>query len=375
MEFRHERIDARPPCGRLSFCLTEDLTGNGRPDVIVGGQGDTKPIRPFGKELKLRYLPLIGDVIRRREWNIFWYENPGWIRHDIVRAPDLSIGASLIDVTGNGSRDLVVGQNQGRELYWFEQPADPRSTWPRHLITDEFRKYHDTAVGDIDSDGEDELIVLSQRSKAVFYYDIPEDPTRSPWPQSHRHMVAEGIDVEGAAIVDIDRDGSPELVAGPHLFHRRNGSWDHRPIAPDWKWTRVAVADIDGNGELELILSEGDRPYHDDRPGRLGVFTSDGAGRIIADDLFNPHSLQVADFTGNGSPDIYVAEMGLGTNEAPRHVIYCNDGAGAFDPVEIGRGIPTHEAKAVDLTGDGRLDIVGKSYTPEHHVDAWIRTA
>lgn len=31
--FRHEVIDADPPCGKLGFCLTEDLTGNGRPDV------------------------------------------------------------------------------------------------------------------------------------------------------------------------------------------------------------------------------------------------------------------------------------------------------------------------------------------------------
>ena len=35
LQFRHERIDASPPCGRLSFCIATDLTGNGQDDVIV----------------------------------------------------------------------------------------------------------------------------------------------------------------------------------------------------------------------------------------------------------------------------------------------------------------------------------------------------
>jgi hypothetical protein len=37
----------------------------------------------------------------------------------------------------------------------------------------------------------------------------------------------------------------------------------------------------------------------------------------------------------------------------------------------LSSGVPTHEAKLVDLDGDGTLDVVGKSYGPERHVDAW----
>lgn len=374
MDFEHVRIDDDPPCGRLAFCLTEDLTGNGRPDVIVGGLGDTRETSVLGKRLQLRYVPGIGHLIRRLESNVFWYENPGWRRHDVARAPDLGVGASLIDLTGNGRRDLLVGQNLGRELYWFERPEDPREPWTRHLITDEFRKYHDTAIGDVDDDGEPEVVVLSQRSQTVFYYDVPEDPYRSPWPAEARHTVADGLDVEGASIVDIDGDGRTELLAGPNVFHRTDGRWRREPIAEGWKWTRLAVEDLDGDGRKEVVISEGDRPYHDGESGRLGHFTPpDWTPTVLDDALTNPHSLQVADFTGSGDPDIYVAEMGLGTNDHPRHILFLNRGDGSFDREVMARGVPTHEAKAVDLTGDGRLDIVGKSYTPSHHVDAWIR--
>lgn len=375
MEFRHERIDSNPPCGRLGFCETTDLTGNGRPDVVVGGMGAEYPVDLFGKELKLRYLPVIGDVVKRLEWNVFWYENPGWERHEVAVAPGLSVGATIADVSGNGRSDLVVGQNLDPELYWFEQPADPREPWTRHLITDDYVKYHDTAVADVDDDGEPELVVLSQRSEVVFYYDIPEDPWSSPWPRSHRHVVAENCNVEGVVIADVDGDGRTELVAGPNVFHRRSDdTWERERLGEDWKWTRIAAADLTGDGSTDLVMTEGDLPYHADRPGRLGYFSGpDWTPTVLADDLSNPHSLQVADFDGTGDPDIYVAEMGLGSTESPRHFLFRNDGAGNFDRTLVSSGIPTHEAKVVDLDGDDRLDIVGKSYTPTHHVDAWYR--
>jgi hypothetical protein len=376
MQFRRERIDRNPPCGQLAFCLTEDLTGNGQPDVVIGGLGRRYEITPLGKKLVLKQLPVVGDVLRRFEWNVFWYENPGWERHNIVQVPDLAVGASLADLTGDRRSDLVVGQTLGSNLYWFEQPADPREPWPNRLITDEFTKYHDTAVGDIDDDGEQELVVLSQRSETVFYYDIPEDPRQSPWPVENRHTIADDLSVEGVAVSDIDGDGVTELVAGQNVFSHDGTGWEREIIAPGWEWTRIGVADLDGDGQQEIVLSEGDRPYHDDNPGRVGWYDPETDSlQVLEDDLYCPHTLQVVDFTGDTLPDIYVAEMGLGNNEQPLHIVYVNNGDRTFEREVIARGVPTHEAKAVDLTGDGLIDIVGKSYTPSHHVDAWFQSA
>ncbi|OYR46159.1 VCBS repeat-containing protein [Halorubrum sp. Hd13] len=375
MEFRHERIDDSPPCGRLGCCLTPDLTGNGRPDVLVCGMGAKKPVNVLGKRIITRYLPVVGEAIKRSESNVFWYENPGWERHDIARVPDLSIGGSIGDIDGDGDPELVIGENAGSNLYWFDIPSDPRRTWRRHLITDDFRKYHDTAVADVDDDGDPEVVVLSQQSETVCYYDVPDDPSVSPWPDDHRHVIAENLHVEGVAVTDLDGDGVTELVAGPNVF-RRNGSvddWDRDRLGDDWQWTRVAVADLDDDDELEIALTEGDLPYQGDRRGRLGVFDPpDWSVQTLDDDLYNPHTVQAADFDGDGRPDLLVAEMGLDGGEVPRMFVYRNTTEG-FERVEIDRGVATHEAKAVDLTGDGSLDIVGKSYSPDCHVDVWYR--
>ena len=328
-----------------------------------------------GKRFVVRDLPVIGDALARREWNVFWYENPGWERHTVAKSPDLSVGGSLGDIDGDGMEELIVGQNDGNELYWFDPPKDPREPWDRYQITDGFQKYHDTAVSDIDDDGFVEVIVLSQRSEVVGYFDVPGDPRASPWPADHFHEIATGLNVEGVAVGDLDGDGKTELVAGPNVFSRNGTGWSRRSLGA-WEWTRLALADLDGDGVDEIIMSEGDLPYQGDRNGRLGVVdTNSWTVDLLDDDLYCPHTLQVGDLTGSGSPDILVGEMGLDRNPSPHVYVYRNDGTGNFDRLTIASGVATHEGKVVDLNGNGRLDLVSKAYGPSVHVDVWMHHA
>ncbi len=376
--FTHQRIDERPPCTKLGFCLTTDLTGNGRDDVIVGGAGEGFPGKGLVWKAEQYGVPTgaLRSAIGIGESNLFWYENPGFERHEISFTPALDVGGAVGDITGTGGPNIVAGQGiNNTDLYWFEPGADPREPWARYRITDRFEKYHDVTVADVDDDGEPEVVGLSQESETVFYYDVPEAPRQSPWGAEHLHIVDEGRELEGVAVVDIDGDGRTELVAGPNVYHRDPGAetgWRREAIVDGWDNTRVAVADVDDDGDLEVVLSEGDSPHLGTHPGRVAWFDPpDWDQHLIADGLFCPHSLAVEDFTGDGRPDIYVAEMGLGKHSDPRHFVFYNRG-GEFERETVATGIETHEAKVVDLTGSGRPDVVGKSYGPDHHVDVWF---
>lgn len=375
MTFRHERIDPAPPSGRLGFCLPTDLTGSGYPDIIIGGMGASYQVDvPIAdRRIKLEQVPGVRELIRRRESNLFWYEHPTWERHEVASAPMLSIGADVGDILGDGSVTLVAGQNKPhRNLWWFDIPEDPRSTWDRYTITDDYVKYHDVLVADVDNDGEDEVIACSQESETVFYYDIPDDPRTTPWPTTNRHEIATGLDVEGLSVADVDNDGTAELIAGANVFRQHDdGTWQRDPLGDDWAWTRVGVGDVDGDEHPEVVVTEGDRPYHDGRPGRLGVFDPPmWSESIVRSDLSNPHTLQLADVDGDGTTEIFVAEMGVEPDHVPRQFLVSYDGNGGYECQELNLDMPTHEAKLVDLTGNGELDIVGKAYG-EAHVDIW----
>jgi hypothetical protein len=389
--FRHETIVAETPGSENDVCLLADLTGNGLLDVIVGGK--------YGRD------------------NLCWYEAPDWACH-VMGEAYLEAGGVLLDVNGSGRLDLIVGEAHGNgsphpggghELYWFEQPPDPRSRWTRHVIENGLHRYHDQAVGDLDGDGEPELLICSQEAGIVAYYDIPAGVGGSygqarrtgRWPYSARHIVAANLSTEGLVVADVDGSRRPCALVGTHLFTRLpepGRPWTHRLIA-DMDRPAIAVGDLTDDGFLELVAAEGEL----DR-GRLAWFelshvvadalmpdparpesltdtqtytpatSPPDPGRhahLLADDLYHPHSLAVADFTGDGRPDILVGEMGLGRNENPRLIIYVNQGHGNFEPLLISEGVPTHNAAVGDLNGNGRIDVVGKPYKPGRCVDVW----
>jgi len=337
--------------------LVADFNGDGFNDVVIGNF-----INPPTEE---GYLVL--------------YEYPKWTKRYVARA-NLEAGGAVIDINGDGRLDIVAGQPfYGHELYWFENSSEPEELWTRHIIDNNFQKYHDQAVGDLDNDGEDEILVPSQLAKVLVYYDVPSDPAVSPWPKECRHLICENISVEGLAIVDLDGDGKNEVVAGPNIFKP--------PKTPGGKWsreifrelhartygglvfseTRVQAADLNGDGVIDLVMSEAESDN-----GRVVWFEGpDWKMHVVSDGLFHPHSLAVADFNGDGKMDIFTGEMGLGRHRNPRLIIYLNNGDGTFTEHVVSKGTPTHEAKAADIGNTGKLSIVGKPYMPLKQVDLW----
>lgn len=372
MQLRHEQIDGRIPTERLVFCHTADLTGNGRPDVIVGGKGKKEKLQLFGKGTRFpNYTRVVLEELGLRRGNVFWYENPGWERHRLTDRRFFEVGSAMGDITGDGRLELVAGQTVHRNgVYWYEQPADPREEWTEHLLTDAYEMYHDVGVADVDDDGEPEVVLLSQESAVISYYDVPPDPRDGPWGDDYHHVVDDDRSVEGLAVVDWDDDGRSELIAGTAAYHRTPDGWRREPLVEGWDPVRTAVADLDDDGRPEIVFAEGDSPAHGTHLGRVAVVDPDGSVSFLAQELFCPHSLGVADVTRTGTLDVVVGEMGLDTNEDPRLLLFENRGDRFVDHL-LWEGIPTHEAKVVDLTGDGRLDIVGKPYGPGRHVDVW----
>jgi hypothetical protein len=121
----------------------------------------------------------------------------------------------------------------------------------------------------------------------------------------------------------------------------------------------VTAADLDGDGDQDLVLAIEFAPnailINDGR----GVFTNETASRLPAINR-DSEDIAVADFDKDGDMDIiFVSEDDLRLNRRPTHEYYLNNGRGVFTAAPF--TLPDSEANAIavaDINGDTFPDLV-----------------
>jgi len=265
----------------------------------------------------------------------------------------------LVDVDGDGRVDIVVNES-GPEaaLVWFRAPARG-DLWVRHVI--------DTGV-----DAPDILpvtffgrrgILLIHKRIQVRFYEIPKDPA-ARWPSQDVYSFYSPSHQGGLRLADIDGDGRPDILAGNYWIRAPESfelPWRLFAIEP-WNQTlqsamlRMVYAPL-VSATPELLIAQREM-----QPARLARLEKPADPRQLwteypiegLPDLAQPNSLDVADFDGDGRPDILVAEKA----GPARLMVLHNEGGGRFTPAVITQGHPIQFARAVDVNDDGHPDIL-----------------
>ncbi|MDD2717864.1 MAG: VCBS repeat-containing protein [Candidatus Wallbacteria bacterium] len=140
--------------------------------------------------------------------------------------------------------------------------------------------------------------------------------------------------------------------------------WAEPAVHPDYEYQAidqnpekpafVSIADLDGDGKKELIVSafSGSSPVgsgHLTIYIRIGASLSAWQSRILAgsEKIKFPNSVTVFDVDGDGDPNIYLLEQ---------------TGLGKFSTKVLLTDMPQGGVAAADLDGDGRDEIVVSSY-------------
>jgi hypothetical protein len=169
-------------------------------------------------------------------------------------------------------------------------------------------------------------------------------------------------------IADIDRDGLPDVIAcdgrkNRVIWYRQasRGRFEERVLgdrdlaAP----CHATLVDLDGDADTDIVVAVlGSVTPTNDRVGQVVWLENRGAERfvthLVLDDLRRVADVQAGDLTGDGKPDLAVAEFGY---DVGRVLWLENRGGGKFrDHALLTAPGPIHVPLA-DFDGDGDLDI------------------
>ncbi len=372
--------------------------------------------RRFACSLSLTTLLVIGSSLVAAE-----PDQLGFTEHLLKKDYSYSYGLAAADLDGDGDLDITSCDTRNFKLYWFENSG--KGTFKEHLIEDGDRlgtlgtisggavvnsvpgdpinnrwfltpRLERHMTGDVNADGKTDVVIVENLHGDIYWFKNSGTPTKDAvWQRFTitRHTIPGAYDV---ALADFDGDGDQDVAASTWRLSNKF-VWLENPGDPekgtDWKLhvidkdiaepRTVRVGDFNGDGKIDLLGTAvvANLVVWYENPGdpRSKAWTQ----HVIDSKSPDPGHGMPADIDRDGDLDVVMA-LGLdshrgqantreiawyenagklsNTGEWKKHVI-----AGDFDDA--------FEAIAVDLNGDGHLDVAATSYASPHGRAVWFQ--
>jgi FG-GAP-like repeat len=269
-----------------------------------------------------------------------------------------NILCDLSSLTGNICSAVTILLGDGHGSFQAANNIDPGG----HLPTS-------VAVGDFNGDGHPDLVVTNFNDSSVSI--LLGDSSGTHFNQASNSPISVGARPTWVAVADFNGDGILDLAVsnadagtvsilignnangkGDGTFHAASGS----PISVGLRPISLAIADLDGDGKLDLAVL-------DFTNSTVSILKGNGDGTFMTPVGYgvggHPFSLVVADFNKDGKPDLAVA------NRLSNSVsILTGTGNGAFALTgSVSTGVSPQSLALGDFRGGLQSDLVAVNTT------------
>ena len=314
-----------------------DLNGDGKPELAVASSVDDE----------FRVLVNHGNGT---------FEAP--IDHDWVDFLPSVIATA--DLNGDGTPDLAIAGYD-----WFIATLSVRlnngdGTFGVGVDYSLGKTVTSIVARDLNGDGAADLVVVKNNNNGIIDADDDVAVLLNQGNGTFGAQVdyAAGVGPESVAVADVDGDGKLDLVVASEadssvnvLLNQGNGTFGAAIAYPAglYPWSVVAL-DLNGDGHPDLAVanqgSDDVSVLQNQGNGTFGAAVTYAVGSI-------PWSIVAADLDGDGHPDLAVVNQGSASVS-----VLQNQGNGLFAPgVSYAVGAGSMSVVAADLDSDGRMDL------------------
>ncbi len=354
--------------------------GNGSMAIVdMNRDGETDVVICLGK----RNTPQLSD-------GIWWFEAPDW-KCRRISDPSLPIRWSLSltagDVDNDGDLDIVALSFDNSNVYLAVNPlaqgGNIRNTWETEIILKSHGIHRDgerVELSDIDGDGYNDVIFLRGSPKEVHVLYNPEGKVSNEW-QDEIIGIHGGSDAHDVMTADIDLDGDLDIIAasgdqtwkGKVYWYehpdgcKRKGNWTrHKVSSSNANYGGLQIDDVNQDGRLDILVTEAHGT-----PGKVMWFKNPKPSdtkwicNIIGSQNF-PHAGLLLDVDGDGKNEYWVPD----SSHALKGQFGYRTGGIVYYKLINGKDnewakhvvalppVVGRQCRAVDMDGDGDMDVV-----------------
>lgn len=277
------------------------------------------------------------------------------------------------DVNRDGLTDVISASANDNRILWFENLGTSPVSFTTHTVTTSVQSPRGVFAGDIDRDGDLDIVSVSSGDDSVVWYENDGEATPSFTP----HTISSSAGGAWAVFVaDVNRDGDLDVLAALAddnkivLYENSQGdgsTWTPTDISTTVLTPRSVVAgDIDNDGDIDVLsASEADDTvaWYENLNGDASTWSP----HIISTTVDEAQSVSVGDLNDDGHLDVITASPSTSTL-----IWYENDGttSPSFTTQFISLSNGATWVFPTDLDCDGDIDVLSASYND--HTIAWF---